>query len=206
MQNYDPNNKNKSPSFTKTVLVKLFYKVVLIVLLYMVAAYMLTRFYTSQSTIHQGNVHTAAPTDNKINGPLNVEGLTNATNRERHRYKLNVLKNSELLNKSASLKCQDMIDSDYWSHDSPDGQEPWHFFKLVGYQYSKAGENLAYGYKTNAEAINGWMNSKEHRDNIINPDFTEVGFAICSSNNFTGRGQQVILVQHFGRPLTTTTQ
>ncbi|MBQ3069552.1 MAG: hypothetical protein IJD01_06365 [Clostridia bacterium] len=33
------------------------------------------------------------------------------------------------------------------------------------------GENIAIGYSCPAEVMNGWMNSKGHRNNILNPNF-----------------------------------
>ncbi len=103
------------------------------------------------------------------------------------------------LNASAQRKCEDMIKRNYWSHNSPDGIEPWHFINESGYQYSKSGENLAYGFPSENAVVNGWMNSELHRKNLMD-DFTEVGFGICTGDNYVNEGKQLVVVQHFGVP------
>ena len=50
-----------------------------------------------------------------------------------------------LLDKSAQLKLDDMIAKNYWGHVAPDGIQWSSFIQQVGYVYSAAGENLAYG-------------------------------------------------------------
>ena len=37
------------------------------------------------------------------------------------------------------------------------------------------GENMAAGYQTPAEVVNGWMNSPGHRANILDEDFNQIG-------------------------------
>ena len=44
-----------------------------------------------------------------------------------------------------------------------------------GYSFSAAAENIAAGYSSPQAAFNGWMNSQSHRDNMLNPTYTEVG-------------------------------
>jgi len=48
----------------------------------------------------------------------------------------------------------------------------------AGITYSAAAENIAAGYATAADVMNGWMNSQGHRDNILNANFTEIGIGI----------------------------
>lgn len=49
--------------------------------------------------------------------------------------------------------------------------------------YSYWGENVAYGYETEAEAESGWMGSEPHRANIENCDFSLMGFAFADSTS-----------------------
>ncbi len=37
------------------------------------------------------------------------------------------------------------------------------------------GENIAYGYKTALDVVNAWIDSPDHRANILDPSFTETG-------------------------------
>jgi len=47
----------------------------------------------------------------------------------------------------------------------------------VGYRWATFGENIAYGFTTPESALNGWLNSKRHCKNLMNPGFTELGAA-----------------------------
>lgn len=135
---------------------------------------------------------------------FSIEVLANYTNIERSKASVGALNVNKRLNISASAKCKDMADRNYWSHTAPDNTEPWAFMKQAGYSYSDAGENLAYGFSENSEIIKGWMNSKSHKANMLNPVFTEVGFGICDSKNYQKEGHQVIIVQHLGAPHIAT--
>jgi uncharacterized protein YkwD len=110
--------------------------------------------------------------------PKNLLKLTNA---EREKEGVRVLTLNTLLNESARLKALDMKENNYWSHDSPQGVEPWVFFDKVGYyDYYKAGENLANGFNEphNAEAmVAAWMKSPAHRENMLDSTYREVGFS-----------------------------
>ena len=55
-----------------------------------------------------------------------------------------------------------------------------------GYSYSTWGENIAAGYTTAASAVNGWMNSEGHRNNILNCNFKETGVGYYYLANDTG--------------------
>ena len=74
-------------------------------------------------------------------------------NQERASNGLDELKLNDKLNTSAQLKANDMKEFDYWAHDNPNGTEPWHFFKLAGYEYEKAGEVLAKNYDEPADTV-----------------------------------------------------
>lgn len=70
--------------------------------------------------------------------------------------------------------------------------------------YQFAGENLAYGYIAESAVVAGWMASDGHRKNILDKNFTEVGFGICKSENFNNSGKQLLVVQHFATPGTSS--
>jgi uncharacterized protein YkwD len=130
--------------------------------------------------------------------PVNIDinALWQGTNDQRAQNGLAALTLDPLLNKSAQLKCDDMVAKDYWQHNAPDGTEPWAFMQRAGVQYSAGAENLAYGFSGAGAVISGWMNSPGHRANMLG-DYTNVGFGICNSPNYVGNGPQTIIVQHF---------
>lgn len=121
-----------------------------------------------------------------------------AVNQERVAAGLEPLAVNPLLSVSSCLKVDDMIQKNYWGHDSPEGVEPWYWIKLAGYPYISAGENLAYGYATADAMVAGWMNSQTHRDNILNARYTETGVCVKRADRFQGAMDQFVSVQHFG--------
>lgn len=130
---------------------------------------------------------------------VSMEALLEQTNKARQSNDLGALTINQKLNKAAYLKAKDMLDKEYWGHVSPDGTEPWYWFSEAEYNYLKAGENLARNFHT-AEAVNtAWMESPDHRRNILEPDYTEVGYAIASG---TIKGESTtIIVALYGRPI-----
>jgi len=105
------------------------------------------------------------------------------------------------LNDAAQAKANDMAKRGYWSHVTPDGEQPWGFMEAAGYQYQAAGENLAYGFGTSDQVMSAWMNSTEHRDNILKSAYTEVGFATANAANYQGHGPETIVVAMYGEPI-----
>lgn len=127
--------------------------------------------------------------------------LLSSTNQRRaDNGKAGLTLNSKL-NASAQAKADDMVARDYWSHNTPDGQEPWVFIDAQGYNYKKAGENLAYGFSTSNDTVTGWMNSPSHKENMLDGAYTEVGFGFANSPNFVGTGNETIVVAHYGSPV-----
>ncbi len=124
--------------------------------------------------------------------------VINLTNNERTKNGLHNLYHNPTLDKAAQLKAQDMFAKDYWAHVSPDGVEPWHWFEVVGYNYSAAGENLARDFDTSSGVVSAWMASPSHRENILYANFTEIGVAVVDGN--LGGEDTTLVVQLFGTP------
>src|SRR3972149_9762200 len=97
-----------------------------------------------------------------------------------------------------------MFQENYWSHYSPDGKTPWDVILGAGYKYEYAGENLAKNFLFSNGFVDAVMNSTTHRDNLLKKEYTEVGYAIV---NGTLNGEQTTLVvQEFGKPMTSVSQ
>ncbi len=107
---------------------------------------------------------------------------------------------SPALANAAQNKADDMVKQDYWAHVSPSGEQPWQFITAAGYNYALAGENLAYGFGTSDAVINAWMHSAEHRANILNGQYQNVGFGIANAANFQGKGTETVVVAMYGEP------
>lgn len=96
-------------------------------------------------------------------------------NQEREKNGLNPLRPNWQLSRVARHKSQDMRDKHYFSHTSPTYGGPFDMIKAYNISYSYAGENIAMGQTTAWQVMQGWMNSSGHRQNILNPNFTEIG-------------------------------
>lgn len=119
--------------------------------------------------------------------------LLSLCNAERKKAGAGMLEFDTNLLKVARVKAKDMVDNNYFSHQSPTYGSPFDMMKQFGIQFRAAGENIA-GNRSVEGAFNAWMNSEGHRKNILNGDFTNAGFGIVSSPTY-GK----VLVQEFIR-------
>lgn len=90
--------------------------------------------------------------------------------------------NAELV-KVARLKSQDMINQKYFAHTSPTYGDPFAMMRSFGINYRYAGENLAGNPSLNG-AHTSLMNSPGHRQNILNPNYTQVGIGIIAGGPY----------------------
>lgn len=122
--------------------------------------------------------------------------IVELTNEERINLNVSELQHSEILDKAAMLKAQDMFRNQYFAHSSPSGVNPWYWFEQAGYEYEYAGENLAIGFLEPEEVYDGWVNSFSHHQNLVNPNYNEIGVAVLTGI-FKG-SRTTIVVQLFG--------
>jgi hypothetical protein len=102
------------------------------------------------------------------------------------------------LSVAAQSKVQDMLTNQYWSHVSPQGVQPWSWVEESGYRYKTAGENLAKNFHSASAITQAWYDSPSHRENLLDPDFVDVGFATAEG---VLNGKSVILtVALYGQP------
>lgn len=127
---------------------------------------------------------------------ISIQEVVNLTNKKRAESGLSALSLNQTLSNAAYVKGVDMINKDYWAHVSPDGTQPWTFFKNAGYKYKFAGENLARDFSNATDAVNAWMNSPTHRDNILNSKYKEIGIGIVEGD--LAGSDTTIIVQFFG--------
>lgn len=105
-------------------------------------------------------------------------------NAERASYGLPALSIRADLCQYARVKSQDMHDSGYFSHTSPNYGSPFDMMKSFGITYSHAGENIAMGYSTPEAVISAWMNSEGHRANILSASYTELGVGYVADGGY----------------------
>ena len=127
-----------------------------------------------------------------------ASSLVDLANVDRTANNLPPLIANDRLQNIAQMKADDMAAKSYFAHDSPDGHSPWYWFQLEGYRFSYAGENLAVYFSDSTAVNTAWMNSSEHRSNILNGDFTQVGIATARGMY---QGQETVFVaEEFGTP------
>jgi uncharacterized protein YkwD len=118
-----------------------------------------------------------------------TEGATLClVNIERTSRGLGALAPSSVLLAAALEHSHDMVDNGFFSHDSSSGDD--FEGRIIRFRYAPtnilwvAGENLAWGtlsLSTPASIVDSWMHSPEHRDNILNGDYKELGVGIVPS-------------------------
>lgn len=127
---------------------------------------------------------------------ISIQDVVNLTNQKRAEAGVAALSLNQTLSAAAYTKGQDMIAKDYWAHVAPDGTQPWKFFSQFGYKYRYAGENLARDFSNASDAINAWMNSPTHRENLLNPKYKEIGIGVVEGD--LAGSDTTIIVQFFG--------
>lgn len=80
---------------------------------------------------------------------------------------------------AAARHSRDMATRDYFAHTSPQGRTAFDRIRAAGYQYRRAGENIAAGraFDSPAAVVAAWLNSPAHCQVLMNPQYTEVGVA-----------------------------
>lgn len=133
---------------------------------------------------------------------MSIGGLLTDTNASRSANGVAGLALNSKLNAAAQSSADDMAARNYWSHDTPEGNPPWIWVNNQSYSYKKVGQNLATGFSDEQSTINGWMASPPHRQNMLDPEFTEVGFGFANNPNYTsaGGGPMTIVVAFYGKP------
>ncbi|WP_229258063.1 CAP domain-containing protein [Duganella margarita] len=71
----------------------------------------------------------------------------------------------------------DMASQRYFAHVAKDGSDVGVRSRRNNYNWSRIGENIAFGMNTPQEAVAGWLSSPGHCLNIMNPGLTEMGAA-----------------------------
>ncbi len=109
--------------------------------------------------------------------------LLDLVNKARADAGVGPLKFDAELMKVARLKAKDMVENNYFSHNSPTYGSPFDMMRQFGIEFKSAGENIA-GNQTVDAAFKAWMNSEGHRKNILNGKFNYTGIGIVDSPTY----------------------
>ena len=147
--------------------------------------------YTDQENLETSNIKDKnnASTEQEDYIPIGVE-LTkdeketfNLINKKRTEAGLLPLFIDAELQNIARLKALEMVDENYFSHISPTYGSPFDMIKSFKILYKTAGENIA-GNSSNIEAVNAWMNSEGHKENVLNNSYNYTGIAVVNSHKY----------------------
>lgn len=124
------------------------------------------------------------------------EAIIELTNAERKKAEtpLHPLKVNPQLMEAARKHAENMAAQDKLDHKL-DEKEPVDRTKAAGYKSKFVGENIAWNQKSPKDAVQAWMDSEGHRENILEPRYTEIGVAVAKNK----KGEQY-WVQVFGKP------
>ena len=102
------------------------------------------------------------------------EQILKLVNEARAEEGLSPMKLDDSLTSAANKRAEEIVGT--FDHKRPDGSDCFTVFDEFSItSYRTAGENIAGGFSTAEDVLNGWMNSSGQRANILNPNFTTLG-------------------------------
>lgn len=111
-----------------------------------------------------------------------IAELIDAHNKIREEHGKKPLAMNPMLQKACEEHASDMANKKFMSHTGSDGSSPFKRITRAGYNWSTAGENIAWNQQTVDSVMNSWMLSPGHRMNILSESYTEIGAACVYSN------------------------
>ena len=122
-------------------------------------------------------------TTNVLNMTSDEKEVFDLINKQRTANGLSALQVDNEIQRVAKIKAQDMVNSNYFSHNSPTYGTPFEMLQSFKVSYRTAGENIA-GNSSNSGAVTAWMNSSGHKANILNGNFSYTGIGVVSSPKY----------------------
>ncbi|MCR5057060.1 MAG: CAP domain-containing protein [Clostridiales bacterium] len=125
-----------------------------------------------------------------------AQAVLDKVNEERAKSGAAPLVLDSTLNQAAQVRAAELAQS--YGHTRPNGSSPKTAVSEQGLSFTRVAENISAGYGSSSAAADGWISSSGHHDNIVNPDFTKMGFAkIVVSGEDDPQGYQTYYVQIF---------
>lgn len=102
------------------------------------------------------------------------------------------LRHSDHLQAAAQRHARDMHQRDFYAHENPDGEQPWDRAACQASENIHRGDVMGQlrGYQSDetfdtttregvaAYVVSGWVNSGEHRENMLRPRWRTVGVGV----------------------------
>lgn len=101
---------------------------------------------------------------------------------------------SEDLTVMSCVRAEEIAWSGNHSHRRPGYRNFTTLFREAGFETGIVGENLGWGFSTPQEVCQAWKDSESHYENIMNPEFTEIGIGVAADPDPNGK---LCWTQHF---------
>jgi uncharacterized YkwD family protein len=101
-------------------------------------------------------------------------------NKDRIAYGLKPLEVDMRLTRLARLKSQDIVDNNYFAHESPTYGTAFDMFRANNISFLRGGENLSKAGNVLVSHMR-LMNSTNHRANLLTPQYTHIGIGIVDN-------------------------
>lgn len=124
----------------------------------------------ASSEIYQVPANIASPAPR--NATADVLRLINT---ERATRGLKPLTANPSLERAAQDHARHMAEADCYAHECPGEKGLSDRIRQTGYRYRRISENIHAAQLDPRRVVAGWMNSPGHRENILDPDVTEIG-------------------------------
>lgn len=116
-----------------------------------------------------------------------AQDVLQLTNDFRAEQGLSPLTLNQKLTVTAQTYAQTMAEDDFFSHIGEDNSTPWERAEADGYTAMAMAENIAAGQPTPEQVVQSWIDSPGHRQNLLNPNYTELGVGYFELSNDTGQ-------------------
>jgi len=131
--------------------------------------------------VYRGELVETAANEKRNNEEIekgNERQILDITNVIRNRFDLDPVIWDKATAKVALGHSIDMFETKSFSHTSKKYGDLEQRLKKGEIVYKTAGENIAAGYLDAAAVMEGWLNSKGHRESLLNKEFTHLGVGV----------------------------
>jgi len=104
---------------------------------------------------------------------------------------------SPVLTRAAAAHAADMAKNNFMGHHGSDGSEAGDRVRRAGYVWRTVGENVAAGQPDAETVVKAWLDSPGHCENIMSPNFSEMGVAFVAAPQSELR---ILWAQEFAAP------
>jgi uncharacterized protein YkwD len=112
----------------------------------------------------------------------NEKQILSISNFLRTNYGLNTFERDVTLDNVAYKHSEDMLINSFFDHKSPTNGNLENRLISNNVQFALAGENIASKYVDGIDVTFGWLNSENHRVNLLNPEFNKIGIGVIKDH------------------------